>query len=123
MLSGFGPGKRQTKSGHGHKAEQYQRALPVKDQAPLALKSIVSGPRPSRIVASRGGDQSQLTRSKEDNRHGEEHGHGSEEDADPRGGLGDWSDDSENDEDGGEDYKGDDEQLLISELGPPLCRG
>jgi hypothetical protein len=29
--------------------------------------------------------------------------HSSEEDADPRGGLGDWNDDSENDEVGGED--------------------
>jgi hypothetical protein len=33
----------------------------------------------------------------------EEHVHSSEEDADPRGGLGDWNDDSENDEVGGED--------------------
>jgi hypothetical protein len=33
----------------------------------------------------------------------EEHVHSSEEDADPRGGLGDWNDDSENDEVGGDE--------------------
>jgi hypothetical protein len=48
--------------------------------------------------------QSRLTSSEEDTTGTEEeYVHSLEEDADPRGCLGDWSDDSESDEDGGED--------------------
>jgi hypothetical protein len=51
-----------------------------------------------------GRGQSRQTNSEEDTTGTEEeHVHSSEEDADPRGGLGDWNDDSENDEYGGED--------------------
>jgi hypothetical protein len=49
-----------------------------------------------------GRGQSRQT-SSEDTTGTEEHVHSSEEGADPRGGLGDWNDDSENDEYGGED--------------------
>ena len=56
-----------------------------------------------RDLVSHGRGQSRLTSSEDTTGTEEEHVHSSEEDADPRGGLGDWNDDSENDEDGGED--------------------
>jgi hypothetical protein len=47
--------------------------------------------------------KTRLTSSEDTTGTEEEHIHSSEEDADPRGGLGDWNNDSENDEVGGED--------------------
>ena len=50
-----------------------------------------------------GRGQSRQTSSEEDTTGTEEeHVHSSEEDADPRGGLGDWNDDEDGDEDDGE---------------------
>jgi hypothetical protein len=60
-------------------------------------------------LVSHGRGQSRLTSSEDTTGTEEEYVHSSEEDADPRGGLGDWNDDSENDEDGGEDEKSGDD--------------